>query len=597
MDAKIQNINDIFKNSTVLRIPFFQRQYVWKEEQWERFADDMEAIDDEKDYFLGALIFKEEKRIEEDAKNKISKKYTVIDGQQRLTTLSIYLKALLSKYKDDYEQNDFDTNFYIRNGKQRIPVLHHSVNDYKAYQAVMLDPDNLDCYNDKKVVEAYYFFRDKLNDKNQELLGKIYTNIKNNVKFVEITLNEHDDEQQIFDTINSLGVDLTIDELMKNFLYDSTHETAYRKNWEPLFDENKNRKFWQESDAKSRQAKSDKNKVITNFFYYFVRIKMWDFKDEKGFNKNSFVQKSQIFSTCKAFKELFETDKQDLANEIIEYAKLYKEYFDKKLLDNRIRKESGIDRVACIAMAKDTTIIPYLLYVLKNVDSVDEKNKIFDFLENYLVRRMVSLSSDDNKMSTELFAEQLIAKRIDTYEHLKNHILGIDSTKSMHFPTDQEIADKIHNNEFKSESIPRLIYYLLETKLEYRGTGGYNYFIAEYIMPIQSEESDKNYPPCEDKEDEMKRQKNINTLGNFILLGRPSISETNSQEKLARMDSELKSATNKKPQEKVNVLKNYIKTVRCSNWFSNFTNWTEENIKNRNSMFAQLISKQWAYPK
>ena len=52
-------------------------------------------------------------------------------------------------------------------------------------------------------------------------------------------------------------------------------------------------------------------------------------------------------------------------------------------------------------MAKDSNITPYLLYVLKNVEDLQERNRIFDFLETYLVRRMVSLPVNANKMATE----------------------------------------------------------------------------------------------------------------------------------------------------------------------------------------------------
>ena len=89
MKAETPSINGVFKNSTVLRIPFFQRQYVWGEKEWERFVNDMESlVGVRKKYFLGSLIFKNEEPTDEEAAYGVSEKYTVIDGQQRLTTLS-----------------------------------------------------------------------------------------------------------------------------------------------------------------------------------------------------------------------------------------------------------------------------------------------------------------------------------------------------------------------------------------------------------------------------------------------------------------------------------------------------------------------------
>lgn len=441
MKAETPSINGVFKNSTILRIPFFQRQYVWGEEQWERFANDMESLVDlRKKYFLGSLIFKNEEPTDEEAAYGVSEKYTVIDGQQRLTTLSIFLKAINSLLVDDQLSNNFRSSFFIQNG-QCNPVLHHSINDRVAYQETMWG-NPLDAFKDKRVVKAYHFFRERLIEYNQIELKSLWMAVFARVKFVEIILDNQDDEQQIFDTINSLGVNLTIDELMKNFLYEADAEDAYIDNWKPVFDEAGAREYWGTSDAARSQAATDENKVISNFFFDFVRIKMWDYKDVKGFDRKAFVQKSQVFTTCKAFVDIFGTDKQTLANEIIEYAKLYKKHFNKKNLDVRLPMTAGIDRVACIAMAKDSTITPYLLYVLRNVADIKEQNEIFEYLESYLVRRMVSLPVTSNKMSTEFYPEQLVAKRIDSVEKLKEYIEAIGIDKNMHMPTDEEVAMK-----------------------------------------------------------------------------------------------------------------------------------------------------------
>ena len=595
MKAETPSINGVFKNSTVLRIPFFQRQYVWEEKQWERFAVDMESLVGlRKKYFLGSLIFKNEEPTDEEAAYGVSEKYTVVDGQQRLTTLSIYLKALDSLLVDDQLKNNFKSSFFIQNG-QRNPVLHHSINDHAAYQEVMWG-NPLDAYTDKRVVTAYNFFRDKMTGKSQQELRQLWMAAFARIKFVEIILDNQDDEQQIFDTINSLGVDLTIDELMKNFLYDINEEDAYVNNWKPVFDDKESRDFWGTNDAARSQAATDENKVISNFFFDFVRIKMWDYKDQQGFDKKAFVQKGQIFSTCKAFVEVFGADKQNLANEIIEYAKLYKKYFNKKNLDVRIPMTSGIERVACIAMAKDSTITPYLLYVLKNVNGIQEQNRIFEFLETYLVRRMVGLTAKENKMASEFYTEQLIAKKIDSYDKLKQYISDISEDKNMHIPSDAEIAANIHQITFNDESTPRLIFYLQETRNRYQHTGGLNYFVAEYIIPKPCKDSGRNYPPYEDEVLEQERKTRTKTLGNFLLLEKPRDTndhdkEVNDQEKMAKS---LKKVANEAFATKSNVLCQYLSTIVCSNWFKERTGWSDSEIQNRNRGFAsQVITHVW----
>ena len=593
MKAETPSINGVFKNSTVLRIPFFQRQYVWGEKEWERFINDMESLVGlRKKFFLGSLIFKNEEPTKEEADYGVSEKYTVIDGQQRLTTLSIFLKALNSLLIDDQLRNNFQSSFFIQNG-QRNPVLHHSINDRAAYQEAMWG-NPLTAYEDKRVVKAYHFFRDKLVGRGQSELKALWMAVFARIKFVEIILDDQDDEQQIFDTINSLGVDLTIDELMKNFLYDVNEEEAYVNNWKPVFDDTASRDFWGTSDAARSQAATDENKVISNFFYDFVRIKMWDYEGQPGFDRKAFVQKSQIFSTCKAFVEVFGTDKQTLANEIIEYAKLYKKYLNKKNLDVRIPMTSGIERVACIAMTKDSTITPYLLYVLKNVNDLQEQNKMFEFLETYLVRRMVALPVNANKMATEFYTEQLVAKQIDSYYKLKQYIMNISEDKNMHMPSNTEIASNIHRTIFGDESTPRLIFYLQETRNRYQHTGGYNYFLAEYIIPKPCKASERNYPPHADDMLEQERKTKTKTIGNFILLEKPRAEnnpdrEADDQEKMIKA---LKRVANEAFADKSQVMKQYVSTLICSNWFNTKANWDETEIQIRNRGFASMVVPQ-----
>lgn len=512
-----------------------------------------------------------------------------------MTTLSIYLKALDSLLTDDQLHNNFQSSFFIQNG-QRNPVLHHSINDRAAYQEVMWGY-SLDAYVEKRVVKAYHFFHNKFLGKSQSELRKLWMAVFARIKFVEIILDDQDDEQQIFDTINSLGVDLTIDELMKNFLYDAEEEQAYVNNWKPMFDDAASREFWGTSDAARSQAATDENKVISNFFYDFVRIKMWDYEDEEGFDRKVFVQKSQTFSTCKSFVEIFNTGKQSLANEIIEYAKLYKKYFNKRNLDIRLPTTPGIERVACIAMAKDSTITPYLLYVLKNIPDLKERSRMFGFLETYLVRRMVALPVSANKMSAEFFTEQLIGKRIDSFDNLKQYIMDINEDKNMHIPSDEEIATNIHKTVFGDESIPRLIYYLQETRNGYnKSTGGFNYFLAEYIIPKPCKASEINYPPHEDDMKEQERKTRTKTIGNFILLKKPRIDDNPDREsdEQEKMKKDLKKVANESFAVKSEVMKKYLSPVVCSDWFARRRSWNEDDVQTRNNLIVtNLVPMIW----
>lgn len=596
MRAETPGITNVFQRSTILRIPFFQRQYVWGQDMWDRFLTDMDSLVGARTkYFLGSLIFKEEEVKDEEAMFGVNTKYSVIDGQQRLTTLSLYLKALHSLIADETTRNNFKATFFIQNG-QNTPVLSHSINDRIAYQEVMWG-NPLDAYEDKRIVQAYHYLYDELKKKynKRELLMAVYARIK----FVTIILDGQDDEQQIFDTINSLGVDLTIDELMKNFLYEIDDEDAYKQNWKPAFDDKEVRKFWGTDDAARKQFASDENKTITNFFYDFVRIKMWDFKDMKGFDRKVFVQKNHIFNTCKAFVEIFHADKQELANEIIEYSKLYHKYFNKKNLDIRIPMTPCIERVACIAMANVPSITPYLLYILKNVPDLNERNKIFGYIEKYLIRRMVCFNGDQNKNYVEFFGETLTSNRYDSYDKLKDHIEKIDDTKNQRMPSDDEIQLNIHQRIYGSDDLlPRLFFYLQETSNRFMpNMGGFNYFLAETIIPKPTKANEQNYPPHADPQRQQEYVTRIRSLGNYILLHQayyPNITDDEiKNEERKKFEKEVKKHSNEKWVDKQQALVASSQNVICSNWLSTRRSWGEQDIDERNRALVEVIKQVW----
>ena len=87
----------LFRSSRILEIPHFQRSYVWDEDQWSRFLDDMIYVSESKDtYFLGSVILKQQ---EIPSSYQTGDVRTIIDGQQRLTTITLFFKAL-------YERNE-----------------------------------------------------------------------------------------------------------------------------------------------------------------------------------------------------------------------------------------------------------------------------------------------------------------------------------------------------------------------------------------------------------------------------------------------------------------------------------------------------------
>ena len=93
MDAHKAKIPDIVNNSTLIEVPFFQRAYVWKEDLWERFLDDMAfVVQYNRPHFLGTLILKDASVPQQNT--SYATRLVLVDGQQRLTTFLIFLKVL-----------------------------------------------------------------------------------------------------------------------------------------------------------------------------------------------------------------------------------------------------------------------------------------------------------------------------------------------------------------------------------------------------------------------------------------------------------------------------------------------------------------------
>lgn len=578
MKADTLTISGIIQRDTLLRIPYFQRRYVWGIEDWKRFARDMEStLVSVQKYFLGAIILKEEETTAEDRGLGVGKRFLIIDGQQRLTTLSIYMKVLhmFTNRNEDFARQ------YLQNTDARHPVLTHNCEDMPYFHEVMhLDTLKvLDTRN--SIYAAYSFFVEYLKDartRGVNLLQLLNT-INASVTFVAITLDQKDDEQQIFDTINSLGVPLTTGELMKNFLYQANDEARYNKFWKPVFDVDVASVFWAQDRAKSRQAKGSKTSNIEIFFHAFVRIKMWDFKDRLDENqKNSFVKISNVFSTCKAFVEDFGMNRQDLADEIIAYAKLFRDNFDMRNLDESVPSYCGIKRIACLVNAtKNSSVISYLLYILKNVDSESERNKIFGYVETYLIRRILAGSS--NNSYSELFAESLINHRVLTFAGLKAYVESKGADAKLAMPSNEKVMRNVTvRNKSIDEEVARILYYMYESKI--RGLSdakiqGYNDYVAEMMMP----KAGKNlihWPRLADPDSEEERVMLIGTLGNCFLV------DDGGKKELKAVNTEVFG-------KKVPVFIKWGNQIRCNQILKNQSHWDVNDINNRNKGLAKAF--------
>lgn len=572
MDAAKQQIASIFNGHTVFVVPFYQRSYVWKEEQWNRFLEDMEFVSSSaQDYFLGSVIVKQQPSALGDFDHR-----TIIDGQQRFTTLAIFLKVLCLK-TDDLET--FNHHFTVRNKKLKTKAfaIKHSLNDRNDFERVLNLSENIELEdeNPSNIVRAYNFFRENIDVEKVDV-----DQLLSHIVFVGIDLQQNDDEQVIFDTINSLGVRLTTGELLKNYFFNEGSQEEYEELWMPVFESDKlTSDYWNSQVTAGRIKRSN----IDAFFGAFLNIKIQDKRigvDTE--HKIRYRRADGIFANYKDFISTYNLNKRDFIWEIVDYAEVFKNNFDSNIAKSELPGYPCIERINFIVDVLDcSTLIPYVLFVLKNVPNEDERNAIFGYIESYVMRRFICKS--DNKNFSDLFSENLIGNNICTLEALRDYIENRGDNQALAIPNDDYVRECI--NLIKQPNKRALaILFLIETRLREgkpHATKLYAFdgYSLEHLMPKKWE---KNWPLNKgyDAED---RNNKIETLGNMAML--PS--------KLNSSISNANWTDKKNGKNKYCGLKKYASGLMTLQNVIKLKEWNEDAIEDRSEWLSNIVVQIW----
>lgn len=498
-------INGIFNGSRLLEVPFYQRAYVWDDEQWDRFLTDMEFVTKtKKPYFLGSIIFKSGKT--PNTWDHFSDCKIVIDGQQRLTTLMIFFKVLCLKKN---ENKLFERDFCLEDD---TIVLQHGRNDIAAFDRVMRHDKLEEIPNvvpTSQIISAFNFFLKKIDH------NKLDRNtIKQNVQFVCIDLLDGEDEQQVFDTINSLGVRLTTSELLKNYFYNKDNVQEYERNWVTIFEkDSETRLYWEQELETGRIKRSLIDIFFDAYFQIFLQDKQYNISAEDK------IVYSRVDHLAKSYQDFIERycngDKSVVLGRMAEYAKCFAETFRPEYCNMGLTAAPGIERINVILFGlKNTTLIPYILYVAKNVENQNELRKIYGILESYLMKRMIVHAPTKNY--NNLFTSLILNSVLDA-EALKERLnKGNDATTFV--PSDEDLL-----NGFKTAKLVNLqtrgILYLLEAGIRSAKSStallGFNNYSLEHMMPKKWR---NNWEPCSSEETARQRDSLLLTLGNLAII-------------------------------------------------------------------------------
>ncbi|WP_416136778.1 DUF262 domain-containing protein [Helicobacter pylori] len=237
LDPK-QNTIDIFFGlpSTIFSIPAYQRNYTWAEENCEKLLQDIVSISqNKKTHFMGSITYILQWIDDEESLRQLQE-YLIIDGQQRITTLMLLLKAIETKIQNEEIKKEIDRLLNLTGQRLRLKPIK---SDKEAFELVMQNRSH-EIQEESHIGKNYKFFTKEL--KNYISKGYRIEAIYGaflRLKIISIGLDpREDDPQVVFESINATGVQLKGLDLIRNYLMmgenSDRQKYLYDTYWVPL---------------------------------------------------------------------------------------------------------------------------------------------------------------------------------------------------------------------------------------------------------------------------------------------------------------------------------------------------------------------------
>ncbi|WP_187931802.1 DUF262 and DUF1524 domain-containing protein [Helicobacter pylori] len=416
-------------------IPIYQRLYSWKKEQCEQLWDDIIKIggnDKMNGHFIGSILY---------VRNGIthSDPLLIIDGQQRLTTITLLFIALRDRSSDEAKRKKMES--YLINSdkdgdKKFRLILSESDRDTLLS---LIDKDRRKPSEPSlKIVENFKLFEKWINE-NTDKLETIFKGLEK-LMIVWIALKkEKDDPQLIFESMNSKGIELTQADLIRNYIIMETEvekqECFYKKYWRAM-----------EEDFKQNGT------LFNKFVRHYLTIKTGEIPKEKR--------------VYEAFKDYQQKEGIEIENLLKDLQKYYGYFCQIAFKKEAFKKEEDKDLNKALSLLVDLemdVVYPLLLELYSDysdgVLSSQDFIPIIALTESYICRRAVCgiPSSGLNKF----FA--FFTKKIDKSQYLKSVEERFGSlTGDQRFPNDDEFKGSFITREFYSPKKVKKVKYFLE---------------------------------------------------------------------------------------------------------------------------------------
>ncbi len=534
-------------NKVLFKIPVYQRNYDWAADNCLRLLEDIKSIIETKEkHFLGTIVFMSAK-----TGGFSMQEYIIIDGQQRLTTMMIMLKALsaIAKVSEDPCFQEIE-ELYLHNRwcEEKDKVKLKPIKTDNEQFELLLQENFFDMDKDSHIYKNYCTCKEVFDKWQENGIGpEQVLNALTKIEIVEIVLTKgEDDPQIIFESINSTGLDLSNADLIRNFLLMNAEqqEMLFENYWVPIEKALKRNGEYTVLDAFFTQYLALKTRTPTN------SKKLYE-KFVKTFKENNYTQE-------KALKELKY------------FADIYKTF----VYGNAVYPLKVNEILQKIRQLNQTTCYPFLMQVFDdyNQNIIDENTleKTLQFVLAYLLRRIVCGVPSNTLRALFIYLHNRIFKieknKEKYYEAINKFFFNISSKDAM--PTVREFENNLMTaNIYGNAALAKFL--LLEIENDQRKEKLQQESLTiEHVMPQTLNEEWPNVQEEEHKEW-------LHTIGNLTVTG---------------YNSEL---SNKSFEEKKAIITGHSKANELNRDILNQHIWGAEQIKARGQRLAADIIKKY----
>lgn len=537
-------------------IPVYQRNYDWKKDNCQQLLNDLIDVvkEDRSSHFFGSIVASTE-----------GDDYIIIDGQQRLTTVSLLLLALMNLILDEeIESNSPSLADKIREDylidkwqpAERKIKLKPVKNDMKAFNSLF--ETEKDYLRESNITQNYLFFYEAI--KHADVLADdLFAAIKKLI-IIDITLEQGDDPQLIFESLNSTGLDLSEADKIRNYIL-----MGLEQDYQELMYE----KYWNKIEEQTGYHSSE-------FIRQYLTLKQGKWPNINGVYR---VFKNYVIT------ERIETE--SLLNDMLNHARYY------HMIMTGTTGFHSLDVILKRLSLLEMTVVNPFLFALfdrlysKHIDEVGAE-KVLRALESYLFRRLVCEVPTNalNKIFATLNNDAV--KIIEDESDYADAVIYVLEKKvsTGRFPSDEEFEEKVRTRDFFNMRQKNKIYYFnrLENGDSYEVLNVPEMMVSkdhgltiEHIMPQTLTETWKK-DLGQDFETVHSTWKN--RIANLTLTAYNSkYSNRPFKEKLTIQDGFKDSP------------------LPLNKWVAEQDKWTVEELEARNEVMVQKFLELWSYPK